>query len=187
MPRATPHCRRRRPPTHGSCRRLGRGSATPGIPSRDACGGPLEARPARAVAAPGRRGAALRAKPSVRARVCSRITPASAAIGASGADLRVRQPLEQRQPVGDEHATRGRRRVREHLVAAEAARHRASPDHPVGAEIVGASGCRPPPVPSRRSLRASSPRYRHSRALRRDLLERLAEIGEAEHVAGRQA
>ena len=89
------------------------------------------------------------------------------------------QALEQREPVGDQDAARGGRRVREHLVAAKAHADGPPPDHPVGGEVL--VGQLAAAVPDRRDDRPGEVAARERRgALRGDQLERLGEVGEPE-------
>ena len=91
-------------------------------------------------------------------------------------------PREQRQAVGDQDPARRRRRIRDHLVPEIADAHRAAPGDAVVREI--ALGDRAAALAHRahdrpRELAAIERR----RALRGDLLERAAEIGQPQRVA----
>ena len=97
-------------PPAGAC------SARPGSAACDPRGRRGERARRRAAAARGRRGAARRRTRSSRTRVCSRITSTSAAIASAVPGAPRADALEQREPVGDQDAARGRRRVRDHLV-----------------------------------------------------------------------
>ena len=123
------------------------------------------------------------ANASSRTRVCSRITSTSAAIASALPRLARADALEQREPVGDQDPARGRRRVRDHLVAEvrrRAPAHARSPRTRPGRRP---SGGRLPPRPCARPRAASSPRYSAAGALRGDPFERAGEVGKTEDVA----
>ena len=90
--------------------------------------------------------------------------------------------LEQLERERDQDPARRRRRVGQHLAAAEAGRDRLARDRLVGGEVAGARACRRARAPSPRSPRRLAAVER-LRALGAEPLERVAELGEAERVA----
>ena len=112
-----------------------------------------------------------------RARGSARASPRRAARSPRRSRPRsLGEPVEQREPVGDQHAARGRRRVRDDLVAAEGVtRQRPPPDDAVGGEVGGRDSPRPSPAGARRSRapelaaveRRRAPARRSARACRR--------------------
>ncbi len=101
--------------------------------------------------------------PPSRARVCSRITSASEAIDSARPRRAVADPLEQREPVGDQDPARRRRRVRDHLVAEVGDANGPAPDDAVAREVALADRRR---LPRRRSRTISRAPGRHGRARR---------------------
>ena len=183
--RARRRCPRRRRPRRASSRR-----AAPARAPRPA----LDARepPPRGAASESSRCASpprwrpTRTRPS-RARVCSRITSASAAIASALPAAPLAGPLEQREPVGDQDAARRRRRVRDHLVAAVAGRARVAARRRGTPRGRRGSARRRPPATVLDDRAARARRGRARGAVGGDPLECLGEIGQAERVARREA